>query len=1324
MQMDGPYNESDIIEPMLVHAASRKRRLDDSGAGAGAGGAGLATGAIAHTSDAASLLPRQARQALDVAPQHVTTPGAARTQDPLHDAIAAARPWRTLALDSEYIPLLGGTYRDGDSGQDRRFAPTPDSVLAIAAPMGRGKSTMVREFMKMTLVGNAPHGVDVEWRPKGRFLLLTANQTYAASCRREQQELAREIDATRVVFVNVLATVDGVRDDRGAVVQGSRVRVSLQTRRLVVRLGMYLETQQPARAGDGDAPPGRPSRPRAGEPRATPVDLSECQNALVSFESIHRVQGQQFDWIVLDEVGSLARLVGGPTMGFCLSPVKILRELCARENTRVLALDADLLLDMRPRACSGGLVHDFFSLVMPHRHVVCARLTAAGPSHLERELLQVHTHPKESGRDRWMRALHAHAVQWTLAGEADRRLAIVIVGTISFGRDVCARLGEWKVPFRFYHGRTSRSGRQNDFSDPVAAWKGVCVVVTTTVMGPGIDLPRDVRVSRVFVAFLRNGCSFQQMAQAVLRARHVSDPDVLAFCDWLSPTTRAALVSAGKRNAVQAWEHEWSLGALKKQRHAGLEALRAEARAAGERSAFGYNCPDVLEDSTMRVMAHPHFEQKLQRTDPQSALVRLIQHHGWEHEILAPAETTAAPDVSAIANNEMDEDTRFDVKVSSRDKWAHVFDFIQRKGVAEFFNCCYGWVTVDDATFTTYFGEQGGLLVEYVTKAYFALKHIGTLPSDLRDGFAEIMELWLGDGSDAKNLTPSIGRLVELGLFAKEDVFVREYSRRVFTQPRRLRDAQLTSTFSVMLPRFERLAELLFEPTAEVEEDAATSASTATMAAAEERGNRRLDLHRLVQGAVQVSPAFLARVERVEKGDASEPGDQAMMDTLRAIHREIQGTSHSGYPPKMPCSLLDAILKTIAMKTNRETRRVARREAAGESRRTYTVALRLERILPLAVVDEWLLFSNTANGPVKVSRWDAEHEELQADRLGVRDYGSLPEEDGVDANGVCRTEFIDDAGLQRALRELRAVPNRNASQESRLRFLELLDEKAESGVSNDDGSRALVVTYSRRSSLGRTYASVPSMQSCPSTLRSALVGRWYHDIDIANCHPTLMLQVASKWGDGAQGAPRLRSYVEHRKDMLCQIAKLFGVTLAAAKDGVLRVLNGGSGHAWLQEQLDRQLDESVVDDSPLVDLYAEALRIRDAFFAMIANTYPEGTLEALLEEVRQRRPRTTSNEAIKRSVFALCVQSVEDAILSRVDEHFKANGWSVDSLIFDGMHVRHNENDTRDATTGRWRLLEACMRGAEQLVADKLGYTIELVEKPLFVGSTRRASST
>ncbi|KAL1528140.1 hypothetical protein AB1Y20_009502 [Prymnesium parvum] len=218
------------------------------------------------------------------------------------------------------------------------------------------------------------------------------------------------------------------------------------------------------------------------------------------------------------------------------------------------------------------------------------------------------------------------------------------------------------------------------------------------------------------------------------------------------------------------------------------------------------------------------------------------------------------------------------------------------------------------------------------------------------------MELWLGDGSDAKNLTPAIGRLVELGLFVKEDLFIREYSRRVFTQPRRLRDAQLTSTFSVMLPRFERLAELLFEPTAE-EEVAATSAPTATTAAAAERGNRGLDLHRLVQGAVQVSPAFLARVERVEKGDVSEPGDQAMMDTLRAIHRGIQGTSQSGYPPKTPCSLLDAILKTIAMKTNRETRRVARREATGESRRTYTVALRLERILPLAVVDEWLLLT-------------------------------------------------------------------------------------------------------------------------------------------------------------------------------------------------------------------------------------------------------------------------------------------------------------------------------------------------------------------------------
>ena len=84
------------------------------------------------------------------------------------------------------------------------------------------------------------------------------------------------------------------------------------------------------------------------------------------------------------------------------------------------------------------------------------------------------------------------------------------------------------------------------------------------------------------------------------------------------------------------------------------------------------------------------------------------------------------------------------------------------------------------------------------------------------------------------------------------------------------------------------------------------------------------------------------------------------------------------------------------------------------------------------------------------------------------------------------------------------------------------------------------------------------MQHCPSGLRPLLVKLLYHDIDIVNCHPTLMLQVAEKMEVPSHKIERLVEYVTDRSRMLQRIADHYGIPASKAKYGVLRVLNGGS----------------------------------------------------------------------------------------------------------------------------------------------------------------------
>ena len=100
----------------------------------------------------------------------------------------------------------------------------------------------------------------------------------------------------------------------------------------------------------------------------------------------------------------------------------------------------------------------------------------------------------------------------------------------------------------------------------------------------------------------------------------------------------------------------------------------------------------------------------------------------------------------------------------------------------------------------------------------------------------------------------------------------------------------------------------------------------------------------------------------------------------------------------------------------------------------------------------------------------------------------------------------------------------------------------------------------------------------------------------------------------------------------------------------------------------------------------------------------------------KHKPVSFSRAAIARSAFSHVMFELEDRVLDAIDESFRNQGWTVASLIFDGMLVEHREGDTQDASTGCWLQLEDALRTAETAVLDKLGYRISLLEKPLYDG--------
>jgi hypothetical protein len=158
-----------------------------------------------------------------------------------------------------------------------------------------------------------------------------------------------------------------------------------------------------------------------------------------------------------------------------------------------------------------------------------------------------------------------------------------------------------------------------------------------------------------------------------------------------------------------------------------------------------------------------------------------------------------------------------------------------------------------------------------------------------------------------------------------------------------------------------------------------------------------------------------------------------------------------------------------------------------------------------------------------------------------------------------------------------------------------------------------------------------------------------------------------------------------RMPMLLRIADHFGIDRSVAKDVakelVLRVLNGGTVWAWC-----RDMDIAMPDEpqSDLSDLTEVARIVRDAFFAMLEREHPgalqslrEGAWAVLQDKHRNRlldaqrkglpAPQPPNVAKRDRTMFSHCIFELEDRVLDCIDRELRALGWTVASLIYDGV---------------------------------------------------------
>ena len=122
----------------------------------------------------------------------------------------------------------------------------------------------------------------------------------------------------------------------------------------------------------------------------------------------------------------------------------------------------------------------------------------------------------------------------------------------------------------------------------------------------------------------------------------------------------------------------------------------------------------------------------------------------------------------------------------------------------------------------------------------------------------------------------------------------------------------------------------------------------------------------------------------------------------------------------------------------------------------------------------------------------------------------------------------------------------------------------------------------------------------------------------------------------------------------------------------------------------------------LDDLFWEWFNdIRPAFFE---HDRFKGHIADLTAYVERHCKNARNGVVVQRKVLAHCLHELEDQILAVIDEFLDARGWDIESLIFDGLMVVHQDNAS----------LAQDLKDAEAEVKRRTGYDVALIEKPFY----------
>ena len=255
----------------------------------------------------------------------------------------------------------------------------------------------------------------------------------------------------------------------------------------------------------------------------------------------------------------------------------------------------------------------------------------------------------------------------------------------------------------------------------------------------------------------------------------------------------------------------------------------------------------------------------------------------------------------------------------------------------------------------------------------------------------------------------------------------------------------------------------------------------------------------------------------------------------------------------------------------------------------------------------------------------------------------------------------------------------------------------------ETGLGTVKVAYRRiLGELGRQYATGPSLQTIQRNVRHTIAAGLYKDLDVENCHPTLLAQYCERHGIQA---PKVTAYAADREAWLARLR----APRDEAKRVVLTVLYGG----WAEAS-------ALPGGAPdwLCELSKELKRIASAMISSGRHAATVSSARARIDRKLQRKGKTSRDKGLgacnagsgnlEGSVVSAIMQEEEDCVLQAIVERLRERGISVAgvTLIFDGLMVPCSALESAGE-------MGALLRDLEFAVERSTGYRVRLAEKAM-----------